>query len=70
MTDQTDKPKDGVISKYGKKRASGKMMYGPGCCAHHISQAEVDKARQRAQAAGHFSARSNAEELSNHEDSI
>jgi hypothetical protein len=48
MTEQKDKPKDSRVSRYGQKRASGKMMYGPGCCAHSISAEQVRKARERA----------------------
>ncbi len=24
----------GTASKYARKKAAGKQMYGPGCCAH------------------------------------
>lgn len=36
-------------SKYAQKRESGKMMYGPGCCAHKtvITQEIRDKWRAK-----------------------
>ncbi len=41
-------------SPYGKKRASGNMMYGPGCCAHKVSPEQIAKAKQAARERGHF----------------
>lgn len=32
-------------SKYAAKRASGQMMYGPGCCAHDRVITEADRIR-------------------------
>lgn len=42
MTDETKRPK----SRYAVKRASGKMMYGPGCCGHSLSQKAIDDAKR------------------------
>jgi len=41
-------------SKYGQKRTSGKMMYGPGCCAHTISADQVRKAKEEARRNGTY----------------
>lgn len=35
-------------SKYAKKRASGNMMYGPGCCGHTVSEEQLVRARRAA----------------------
>ncbi len=35
-------------SKYGMKRASGRQMYGPGCCAHAITPAQIETAKREA----------------------
>lgn len=40
-------------SQYGKKLATGKMMYGPGCCANKTTDSQVAAARRRAVAEGH-----------------
>jgi len=36
-----------VRSQYTEKRESGKMMYGPGCCANKITDAQVSNAKSR-----------------------
>ena len=38
---------------YAAKRESGNMMYGPGCCAHSVTQAQMNAARAQAAARGH-----------------
>lgn len=35
-------------SRYAAKRERNDMMYGPGCCAHSVSAAQITAARQRA----------------------
>lgn len=40
-------------SKYATKKERGNMMYGPGCCAHGISQAQMDRTRENARLSGH-----------------
>lgn len=44
-------------SKYAKKRASGRQMYGPGCCTHKVTSAQVERAAEAARQAGHFHTR-------------
>lgn len=44
-------------SKYSKKVASGHQMYGPGCCAHTVSLAQINKRKDEARARGHFRGR-------------
>ena len=51
-------------SQYAAKRESGQQMYGPGCCAHKVTPAEIERARQRAQERGHFARTRVREELS------
>lgn len=41
-------------SKYAEKRESGRMMYGPGCCAHKVTNAQVSASIERARKRGHF----------------
>lgn len=48
------KPAEGEQSHYAKKRASGNMMYGPGCCAHTVTQSQIEAAKKRARERGHF----------------
>lgn len=36
-------------SAYGKKRNAGNQMYGPGCCAHKLTDAQVARATRHAQ---------------------
>jgi hypothetical protein len=45
--EKTKRP-DGATSHYARKRASGKMMYGPGCCAHFVSDEQVARSKQAA----------------------
>ena len=40
-------------SKYAQKVASKKQVYGPGCCAHTISEAQVAAAKREAVRSGH-----------------
>lgn len=44
-------------SRYAEKRDSGQMMYGPGCCAHTITDSQIAKAKADAEKRGHFRAR-------------
>lgn len=48
MKDKREPGHTGQESKYAKKRNSGKMMYGPGCCAHTIGEKQIRDARARA----------------------
>jgi hypothetical protein len=41
-------------SRYAAKKEQGDMMYGPGCCAHTVSAAQVAAAKQRARSEGHL----------------
>lgn len=41
-------------SKYAKKRDSGKQMYGPGCCGHKLTMAQLDKHRAEVRESRHF----------------
>ena len=41
-------------SKYAQKFDKGERMYGPGCCAHKVSDAQIAAAKERARKAGHF----------------
>jgi hypothetical protein len=41
-------------SKYAQKRDGGQQMYGPGCCAHKITDAQIANAKDRARRNGHF----------------
>lgn len=34
-------------SKYAQKVARGGQMYGPGCCAHKLTQERMDAIRKR-----------------------
>jgi hypothetical protein len=43
-------------SKYAEKRDGGNQMYGPGCCAHKVTDAQVAAGKERARARGHFDA--------------
>lgn len=36
-------------SRYQTKRESGKMLYGPGCCAHTVTVAQVEAAKRAAE---------------------
>ncbi len=36
-------------SHYAEKRESGKMMYGPGCCANKLTDGNVTSAKARRQ---------------------
>lgn len=47
-------------SSYGQKRASGNMMYGPGCCAHKVTPERIAAAKREAHERGHFAARGSA----------
>lgn len=49
--------KAGGKSRYATKLMSGKMMYGPGCCGHTRSPAQVEAAKEEARRNGHFSGR-------------
>ncbi len=44
-------------SHYAEKRARGNQMYGPGCCAHKISEDRVAAARERARRNGAYDRR-------------
>lgn len=44
MSEQTK----GRESKYAKKVAEGNQMYGPGCCAHKVTPAQIAAAKKRA----------------------
>lgn len=35
-------------SRYATKRDSGQMMYGPGCCAHTVTDAQIAAAKRNA----------------------
>lgn len=36
-------------SHYARKRANPSgMMYGPGCCAHAVTQSQIDRAKAEA----------------------
>lgn len=54
MSDKYQDKKDGVESKYAKKRRSGNMMYGPGCGANKVTEQQVRAAKIRAVERGHF----------------
>jgi hypothetical protein len=41
-------------SHYQEKLKAGKQLYGPGCCANKLSDAEVNRAKSNAQAREHF----------------
>ena len=41
-------------SRYKEKFDNGNQMYGPGCCAHKVTPAQVDKVKRDADARGHF----------------
>lgn len=38
-------------SKYAAKKEAGNQMYGPGCCAHSVTQPQLNAARARAKLA-------------------
>jgi hypothetical protein len=40
-------------SPYAKKVQRGEQMYGPGCCAHKVTDAQIAAARKRAREEGH-----------------
>lgn len=42
-------------SKYATKRDGGKQMYGPGCCGHKYTMAQLDAKRAAVRASGHLS---------------
>lgn len=54
MQSKSSKTKAAGKSAYAIKRASGNQMYGPGCCAHGVTQAQIEKRRAEAKRAGHF----------------
>lgn len=35
-------------SRYKEKQMRGEQMYGPGCCAHKLTAAQIDAAKRRA----------------------
>jgi len=41
-------------SHYAQKRDSGQQMYGPGCCAHKVTDAQIQRAKDAARSRGHF----------------
>ena len=41
-------------SKYREKVEAGNQMYGPGCCAHKVPPAQIERRKQEAAARGHF----------------
>lgn len=41
-------------SKYAEKRDRGMQMYGPGCCGHKLTLAQLDAHRLRIKKEGHF----------------
>lgn len=45
--EKTSRP-EGFKSKYARKRASGRQMYGPGCCAHSVTNEQVERRRREA----------------------
>jgi hypothetical protein len=40
-------------SKYAEKVAAGNQMYGPGCCAHKVTYAQVEARKLEAYRSGH-----------------
>lgn len=40
--------KDGKSSTYAAKVANGNQMYGPGCCAHRVTDAQLQAAKKNA----------------------
>lgn len=41
-------------SRYATKRDQGQQMYGPGCCAHKVTDSQINAAKDRARDRGHF----------------
>jgi hypothetical protein len=41
-------------SGYAAKLAIGNQMYGPGCCAHKVTDTQVAKVKALAKERGHF----------------
>lgn len=41
-------------SRYAEKKESGKQMYGPGCCAHSITMAQIEKRKAECRRDQHF----------------
>lgn len=41
-------------SSYAMKKSRGNMMYGPGCCAHTITAAQIQAAKEEARKNGHY----------------
>lgn len=41
-------------SRYAEKRDGGKQMYGPGCCAHRITVAQIERRKAEVRAEKHF----------------
>lgn len=39
-------------SKYAEKRERNNMMYGPGCCAHTVTPAQIQEAKRIARYEG------------------
>lgn len=54
---QQEKSNRPSLSKYAKKVSSGHQMYGPGCCAHTVSNSQIAKRKEEARARGHFRGR-------------
>jgi len=46
------KPSSRSRSRYAEKKASGKQLYGPGCCANSLPAAAIQAAKDRAYRAG------------------
>lgn len=57
MAKQEKALKGGLKSKYAKKLMGGNQMYGPGCCAHTVTQAQINKRKEEARRNGHFRGR-------------
>lgn len=41
-------------SRYAEKRDRGNQMYGPGCCGHKITMAQIEKCKAEARERRHF----------------
>ena len=41
-------------SRYAEKRERNEQMYGPGCCAHTVTVAQIEAAKEAARRRGHF----------------
>lgn len=42
-------------SRYKEKRDSGKQLYGPGCCGHKITVAQIERCKSEARELRHYS---------------